>query len=276
MRPVLSLALAALAGCWGRNIPYEGGPGGDDTNVTASTCGEDADLEHGFSVSGTTLDLGTGGPAAAGLCVRAVDPSPAITGGSPTLLASSEVCDDGSYVIAGITTAPSIGMFLLIDDCEGDPDTVMLTATGIPPEAIAGFGDGDALHDVEALSVSNEWLAIEQADLERVGWKGDLATQGYMAGIVEDANAAAVAGATVACAGCVPTIYYQDGDGADGIYGVDTVPNTTTSVDGSGVFMIPAAPIFSYTCSDGGAHKWESTLLGSLPAYAVYIRFTAH
>lgn len=275
MRPRLSIATLLLSACWGRDIPYEGGSGGEDTDIAATTCGEDVDRSVGFAVEGTTLDLGTGGFAAAGLCVTAVDPTPAITGGVPTVLASSEVCDDGGFVVAGIQSAPSIGMFLLIDDCEGDPDTVMLTATGIPPEAVAGLGDGDTISDVEGLSVSAEWLAVEQADLETAGWSGDLATAGYMAGIVEDAAGEPVAGATVACGPCGLTVYYEDGEPTDGIYGAGATPNTTTTVEGDGVFMIPDAPIFTYTCDDGGAHTWESTLLGSLDAYAVYIRFTA-
>jgi hypothetical protein len=73
----------------------------------------------------------------------------------------------------------------------------------------------------------------------------------------------------------VPTVYYQDGEASDGIYGSGSTANTTTLAEGDGIFMIPAAPIFTYTCDDGGAHTWESTLLGSLQAYAVYIRFTA-
>ncbi len=264
-----------FAGCWGRNIPYEGGVTDSDTGVAATTCGEDADLSSGFSVTGTTLDLGTGGPATAGLCITAVDPSPAITGGTPTVLATSEVCDDGTFVVAGIQTAPSIGMFLIIDDCEGEPDTVMKTAAGIAPTAIAGFGDGDQLTDVQALSVSLGWAATEQTDLETLGWSGDLATSGYMAGIIEDATGAPVGGATVTCSGCVPQVYYQDGDPSDGIYGAGTTANVATDPAGGGLFMIPAAPIFTYSAGDGDVHTWSSTLLGSLPAYAVYIRFTA-
>ncbi|MFZ5478155.1 MAG: hypothetical protein ACOZNI_15420 [Myxococcota bacterium] len=271
------LAIVALAGCPmpGRDISYEGGDGGDDTDVVATTCGEDVDRSKGFSVEGTTLDLGTGGTATAGLCISAVDPTPAITGGEPTVLGSSEVCDDGNFVVAGIESAPSIGMFLLIDDCDdATGDTVMLTATGIPPEAIAELGDGDSLTGVEALSVSLEWLAVMQADLETVGWSGDLGEAGYMAGVVEDAEGNPVSGAHVASPDPYVT-YYEDATAEDGIYGAGATANTETSADAGGLFMIPDAPIFTYTCEDGGAHEWESTLLGSLPGYAVYIRFTA-
>ncbi len=275
-RPAFFAVLAlSLSACWGRDIAYEGGVVDTDTGVAATTCGEDADLEHGFSVTGTTRDLGTGLSATAGLCLTAVDPSPAITGGEPTVLASSQVCDDGTFVVAGIQEAPSIGMFLIIDDCEGAADTVMKTAAGIPPTAIAGFGDGDQLVGVEALSVSLEWAATEQVDLEALGWSGDLAASGYMAGIIETADGEPVGGATVTCSGCVPQVYYQDGDAADGIYGVDATANLATDPAGGGLFMIPAAPIFTYSAGDGGTHTWSSTLLGSLPAYAVYIRFTA-
>ena len=274
--PVLTCGI--LAGCWGRNIPYEGGTG-DDTGVQATTCGEDADLESGLSVAGTTFDFATGLSAPAGLCITAVDPSPAITGGEPTVLASSEVCDDGTFVVAGIQTVPTIGMFLIIDDCASDdtaaPDTVMKTAAGISPTQLAGLGAGDQLAGIQALSVSLDWAATEQADLEALGWSGDLATSGYMAGFVEDASGAPVSGATIDCGGCVPQVYYQDADGTDGIYGVGSTANRATDASGGGLFMIPGAPIFSYSASDGGTHTWENTLLGSLPAYAVYIRFTA-
>jgi len=269
------LLTLALTGCWGRNIPYEGGTTDSDTGVAATTCGEDADLSNGFSVAGTTYDFGTGGPAAAGLCITAVDPSPAITGGEPTVLAASQVCDDGAYVVAGIQSAPSIGMFLIIDDCDGEPDTVMKTAAGISPTQIAGLGDGDQLADVQALSVSLDWAAVEQADLEALGWSGDLATSGYMAGFVEDGAGEPVSGATVTCNGCVPQVYYQDADATDGIYGAGATANVATDAAGGGLFMIPAAPIFTYSAGDGDQHTWNSTLLGSLPAYAVYIRFTA-
>lgn len=268
------LVTLLLGGCWGRNIPYEGGVEDTGGTVVTSTCGADVDRSSGFAAEGTTLDLGTGLPAAAGLCISAVDPTPALTGGEPTVLASSQVCEDGSFVVAGIQDAPSIGMFLILDDCEGAGDVVMKTATGIKPEAIADLGDGDTLAGVEALSVSMTWVQTEQTDLERVGWSGDLLTSGYMAGIVEDANGGPVSGATVGCSDCVPQIYYEDGDPSDGIYGADTTANTSTLAEGDGLFMIPAAPIFTYTCTDDGSHTWDSTLLGSLPGYAVYIRFT--
>lgn len=264
-----------LCGCPGRNIPYEGGPGGQDTEVITTTCGEDIDRSEGFTAEGTTLDLATNLPVAAGTCISAVDPTGALTGGEPEVLASSQVCDDGSYVVGNIPEPPSIGMFLILDDCEGQPDLMMRTATGIKAEAVAGLGDGDTLEGVVALGVSLDWAALEQADLERVGWSGDLASTGYMAGIVEDSAKAAVGGATVGCNDCVPSVYYQDGDASDGIYGAESTPNVATSAEGDGIFMIPGAPIFTYSCTDGDVHEWESTLLGSLPGYAVYIRFTA-
>lgn len=276
MRPTLPLLLLT-AGCWGRNIPYEGGSSGEDTEVVTTACGEDADRSVGFAVEGTTLDLGTGAVAAAGLCVTAVDPSPAVGGDEPTVLAASKVCDDGAFVITGIMEAPSIGMFVLIDDCaDSGEDTVMLTATGIKPEDIAGFGDGDALTGVTALSVSAELLAEQQASLEQVGWSGDLGAAGYMAGFVEDATGAPVSGAVIGCGACTTTMYYEDADATDGLYGAGSTPNTTTSAEADGTFMIPDAGIKSYTCDDGGAHEWESTLLGSLDGYAVYIRFIAN
>jgi hypothetical protein len=264
-----------LASCWGRNVAYEGGVADTDTGFVATVCGEDADRSKGFAVEGTTLDLGTGGTAAPGLCITAIDPTPAVTGKDPELLAASTICDDGNFVITGVETDSQIGIFVIIDDCEGQPDTVMRTATGIPPEDIAGLGDGGTLAGVEAQLVTLERLATQQADLEAVGWTGDLGAAGYMAGIVEDAAGAPVAGATVGCGACGFPVYYQDGDGTDGLYAVGDVANTSTVAEGDAAFMIPDAPIYTYACDDGGAHTWDTTLLGSLDAYAVYIRFTA-
>lgn len=272
-RPLVP-ALLGLGGCWGRDIPYEGGDSSaQDSTPVASVCGEDVDGSAGLVVTGPTRDAQTGGTVAPGLCVYAVDPTPALTGGSPTVLATATVCDDGSYVVGPIADVPTIGMFVEVDDCEGADDTVMLTATGISPKQLDGLGAGDTLM-IEALSASTSWVATEGTDLARLGWSGDLATDGYMAGIVEDAQAAPVGGATVS-AGGTDEIYYEDADASDGIYGADTTRNTSTSADAGGMFMIPAAPIFSYSCDDGGAHSWDATLLGSLPGYAVYIRFTA-
>ena len=57
--------------------------------------------------------------------------------------------------------------------------------------------------------------------------------------------------------------------------GAGTSFNTTTSADGGGMFLIPAARITTYTCDDGGTHSWEGNLFGSLPEYAVFIEFDA-
>jgi hypothetical protein len=274
VRALAPFALLVLPACWGRNIPYEGGTAGDDTAVVTTTCGEDVDRTSGFTVEGATFDLGTGGTAAPGLCVFAVDPTPALAGGEPTVLASSVVCDDGAYVVGPIASAPAVGMFVVIDDCDGEADTVMKTATGIPPTALAGLGAGDTL-TVEAQSVSAEWLAVEQADIAAVGSTVDLATDGYMAGHVEDVAGEPVGGAVV---GGAPetVVLYEDAEAGDGLYGAaGGFANTSTDADADAVFMIPKAPIFTYTCQDDGSHTWASTLLGSLPGYAVYIRFTA-
>ena len=270
-----ALLLLLLAGCWGRNIPYEGGSGegGDDTAPVVTTCGEDVDRSAGFTVEGPTSSAADGSLAAEGLCVQAVDPGPALTGGEPTVIASSQVCADGSYVVGPIDTAPTVGMFVMIDDCDGAKDTLMKSATGIAPEQYADLGPGDTL-TIEAIFATREWVSVEQADLERVGWSGDLAASGYMAGIVEDATPAPVSGATVGCSGCA-TVFYEDASADDGIYGADTSANASTLAEAGGLFMIPGAPIFTYTCEDGGTHTWGSKLLGSLPEYAVYTRFTA-
>ena len=67
----------------------------------------------------------------------------------------------------------------------------------------------------------------------------------------------------------------MDADPSDGSFGTGSSLNSSTSADASSMFIIPKGPIFTYTCSDGGAHEWEDELLGSLSGYGVFVRFIA-
>jgi hypothetical protein len=289
MRRPWSFALVTLlAGCWGRGFEYGGGTGGtDDTSAPVlSECGADLDLEAGINIRGTVVDLQTKsllvapttgtGPA---LCVAAIDPTPAVVNGDPEYLITSTLCDDGTFVLAGLEEVPTIGIMIGVYDCPVTTtapaaNVVMRTVTGVSSEAFDGFGPGDTLEGVTAWSVSMPYLATLQADLGEGAV--DLAASGFLSGFVLDSAGAPVSGAVVTCGSCGDTpTFYRDASPDDGLWGDGTNFNTATIAEADALFLIPAARITTYTCEDGGAHTWEGTLFGSLPGYGVFIQFDA-
>jgi len=279
--PALSLLLPLLlVGCWGRGIPYEGGTPQDTSAPDVTECGGDLDLTVGVNIMGTATDLETGLPVTVAdtggtaLCVAAIDPTPAITGGAPTYLIASTLCDDGTFVLAGMTQVPSIGVMVGVYDCN-DEGTVMRTVTGVSPDALAGMGPGDSVEGVTAWSVSAPYVATMQADLGTTD--RDLQTEGFLAGFVSDHDGAAVGGAQVSCPSCTdrPT-FYLDSSPGDGLWGDGSTFNTATEAAAGAMFLIPAARITTYTCDDGGVHTWDGNLFGTLSEYAVFIQFDAN
>ncbi len=272
-----------LIGC-GRNIPYEGGGSTeqeDTAPVVVEECGSDLDLKSGINITGTAIDLATGAPLAVAdtgdspLCVAAIDPTPAVTSGeAPTTLAASTLCDDGTYILSGIAEIPPIGVMVQIDDCN-DEGTVMRSVTGVGADMFKGAAAGFTLEDITARSMSATTRDEMNSELTGYGMKFDLATDGFLAGDSFDSAMAPVSGATVTCGACKnnPT-YYQVGTTAGAMFGDGSTPATTTNADGGSFFIVPAAPINTYTCDDG-SHTWDGTLLGSLPGYGVFIRFIA-
>ena len=275
----LALPVLALAGCWGRGIEYEGGTPKDTAEVVATECGGDLDLEAGMNVTGTAVDLETGlaitrveGEPA--LCVSLIDPAPAVSGQEPITLIASTLCEDGSFVLAGLEEVPAIGAMVGVSDCDGAEPTVQRTVTGVATDDFDGLGPGDTVEGVTAWSVSASFRDRMQAGLDN--YPGDIGAEGFLSGFVTDSSGAAVGGATVTCAACSdrPT-YYLDATPDDGLWGDGTTFNSTTDAAAGSYFFIPAARITTYTCDDGGAHSWDGNLFGSLPDYAVFIEFDA-
>ena len=268
-----------FAGCWGRGFEYEGGVPPDTAPPVVSVCGGDLDLTAGINVRGTAVDLETAAPislpstTATALCVAAIDPAPAVVGQEPTYLVTSTLCEDGTFVLAGLESIPSIGLMIGVYDC-ADEGTVMRTVTGVATEDFDGMAAGDTLEGVTAWSVSSTYLATLQADLEPT--TPDLATEGFLSGFVVDAAGVALDGAVVGCNSCdlTPT-YYLDADASDGLWGSGATFNDTTVAGAGAYFLIPDAGITTYTCEDGGAHSWDGTLFGSLAGYGVFIQFDA-
>ena len=70
-------------------------------------------------------------------------------------------------------------------------------------------------------------------------------------------------------------VYYADGDPADGLFTTGGAANTGTSVDGNGLFAVPAAQLTTYQPAAPGGYEFTSTPLAALPASAVIVAFTA-
>jgi hypothetical protein len=279
MLPILGVAGALLVatGC-GRGFEYEGGKGGGPTGpVEVEECGADIDTSAGMNIAGTVVNLETGEPVVtldgeAPLCVKAIDPTPAVTGGDPIEIAGSTICADGTYIIAGLQEVPLIGVMVQVEDCN-DEGTVMRTVTGISTDDFNGMGAGDTLEGIVAHAVTADYREVLSADM---GYTGDLNEDGFLAGFVVDSAEQPLDGATVSCGACADTpTFYADADPTDGLFGTSSSFNAATEAGGNSLFIIPAALITTYTCDDGGTHAWDGQLFGSLSGYGVFIRFVA-
>jgi hypothetical protein len=277
--------LLFATGCIGtRNVEPEWEYGeGDDVEIQEGCDEADVDTENGFRISGIVEDLETrlAPESVDGLCAYALNPTPVLSGQEPTVMAASQVCPGGEYVIGGLSDPPSIGMFVSIADCDasatGDTGssagpTVMKSATGVDFDLVKDLGDGDIYEGKIAYLVTIEYGSKINADLS--DFDGDAVDVGFMAGFALDVDRQPVSGAALACGECVD-FYYLDTDHDDGMFMTDGVRNTVTDASADGIFVAPEAPIFTYEASDGGVHNWDPQLFGSLPGYASFLLFNA-
>jgi hypothetical protein len=239
--------------------------GDEDTGIEAAT---------GFAVSGTIEELATGeGPIDPTiLCAYALDPTPVLSGGEPTVMAASEVCDNGDYYVGGLSNPPSIGMFISIADCDASAQTVMKSATGVDFDDVKDLSDGEEFSGHTVYLVTLEYGNVINDNFS--DYDGDAVTAGFMAGFVMDVDDAYVGGASLSCTGCAD-FYYLDGDTDDGMFATGGTRNSATDETVRAVFFAPGAPIFTYKANDGGAHTWDPQLFGSLPGYASFLLFSA-
>jgi len=275
-------SLSLVTACWGRGTKYgaDTAPAGGDGGVVTE-CGDESQYDVGWRIEGTAyfqdpdasaLDSG-GGSALANKCITAIDPTPALAGSPPKILASSAICDDGSFVIAGIEENPAIGTFVVVDDCEGDPDDLMTSATGISGAFIEDLGDGDVLADVGARVVTNEYRTTILDQLKSAGYDGvEDETFQFLGGrLISDAGAP-LDQHTINCGACSYPPSYADADPSDGLYTTGGAANTATSADADGFFMVPMAAIGTYTCTDASGTDLTTSTYGSLPGYGVFIQ----
>ena len=261
--PLLTLGLlVSLGACTGDKTT------GDDSTSTgddSSGGGDDSGAVEGITISGTASNLLTGAAATAGLCVVAADPTAAVAGGELTILATSTVNADGTFSVSGVANTSAVGLLVIVEDCEGEGPTVLPTATGIKKDDYYDLAAGATLSDRQIYSIDATSQGAFQAGLTAAGYTGDLATDGALVGFVLDSSGSPVGGATVAGPGTATT-YYLNADGSFDTDGTDASVNA--------LFVIPAAPVFTYTASADG-YTFSSVLAGSQPGYAVLIRFVA-
>jgi hypothetical protein len=280
----LSLALVVFTGCSKDDTTdaTDSGStdsGSTDSGIVSTDTGETQPT--GFSMSGVALDLATLTPAPEGLCIAAADPTKALGGGDLEILAGSQIGADGAFLIEGVTTTSAVGLFMVVQDCEGAEEmTVMPTATGVAPSSYGELGDGDSLEGLTMLSISAQAAQGMDASLQGVGYNGDsVTTTGLMAGFVRDAEGTPIAGATVSCTDgngdpCAP-VFYADADPSDGgLFANSTGVNAGTVAEANGLFVVPGAPIFTYSATADG-HAFQDQLFGSVPGLATFMTFFA-
>jgi len=276
-----ALILATLVSCGGDKDETDTGAVDGDADTDADSDADsdtdtDTDAAGGIVISGTARNVQPQGPAAEGLCVDLVDPSPVVTGsGPPIVLDTVTVGAGGAFAFADVTTDSIVGLLMSVKDCDAPGTTVYTTATGIQ---VAELATGEDLTDRTAFSIDNAMLAGLAASATAAGYAGDLAADGFMFGFVFDNAGAPVAGATVTCDnGCGPT-FYLDADPAEGgLFASGSPPtlNSSTIAAAGAAWLIPAGPVGRYIADDGGTHTFAEQLNGSTPGSATATAFIA-
>jgi hypothetical protein len=110
------------------------------------------------------------------------------------------------------------------------------------------------------------------ASLATAGYLPDIWKVGMLYGTVYDNALTPLDGVTVS--GAAASIYYMDADPADGLFTTGATVNTSTSAAASAVFVVPGAPITTYTAEADG-YTFDSITLGALPGLALISAFYA-
>lgn len=219
-----------------------------------------------FTLSGTAIDLATSTPAAEGLCVRAVNPDPAVTGGDPITMAEGTVGAGGAFSMSGVDAKPAFGILVSVLDCDTDV-TVLTTATPVLPPLYADVEAGGEVSGLTAFSINAMYADGMDASLAAAGYGNSIWKAGGLMGGVWDSTYAPIGGATVT--GASGTVYYQDGDARDGLFTTKGALNTSTIAPAGALFLIPEAPIGSYSASASG-YTFPSNTLGSTPGSIIF------
>ncbi len=238
----------------------------DDTSETGTPTDDTG--PSGFTVKGMAINLLAQAPAAEGLCVYAADPTPCLDGDCnimDSVLVQGTVGTGGMYELKNIETDSAAGLLLLVQDCAAE-GTVWPSATGMAASTYSSLADGDVIPDYNIYSLDTAAQTAFQAGLTFAGYTGALTTDGAMLGFVFDSAGAPVDGAMVAGPKGTTTYYYA---------GPKVGFLTTGTVAAAGaLFVIPGAPIYTYTCTATG-YTFDTVTAGSQPGYAVIVKFNA-
>jgi hypothetical protein len=229
-----------------------------------------------FSVSGSVVDLGVpilGDIVTKACTVAALDPTAAVSGGTPTVIATGQLQGDGSYSIEGIDVKPSLGILLSVTNCPNAGDVT--TNTGLAVEDYQDLPDGGAITDKVIYRMGAELADNIDADLAASGYKGKgIAADGALLSFVLLEDNTPVQGATLTCSTCEVSYFYFDPDRPNsGYFETDDKLNTSTAAMAGSMVIVPAAPIYTYTADDGGAHTFTSRTLGSQPGSVLVAGF---
>ena len=258
-----------MVACGGsKDSDSTGTPGGNTAGGNTAGGAAGGTTTAGWSMSGTVLDFDSGAPAAEGLCIDLLDPSPALTGGESELLLSGTVGKGGTFQLDGIVTSSVLGLLASVKDCGTENTTVFTSANGVAYADIQLLQSGDSLDGLVFRSIDLTTLADMQSSAEALGYTGTLLTEGFLLGMLQDQNGSPVDGATFSCAECGPT-WYHDDDATDGRFATGAVPNPSSVAAGQAAAIIAAAPVAQYSTEDGGKHYWAIDLFGSNPSSAL-------
>ena len=231
-----------------------------------------------FSISGVVMDMGVpplpGDTVTKACTVSALDPSNAVSGGQPTVIATAPVQGDGSYKVEGIDVKPALGITLLVSNCPNAGDVP--TNTGVAVETYQDLEDGAEITGKVIYRIGAELGQNIDEDLAKSGYKGSgVAADGALLAFIMTSDKTPVQGATLTCTTCGAQYFYFDNDRPNsGYFMTDKKPNASTAALTGAMVLVPAAPIYQYTADDGGKHEFETRTLGSQPGSVLISSFT--
>ena len=140
------------------------------------------------------------------------------------------------------------------------------------------LGDGDVLGERTAVVVSSALGDGIDQSLAALGHTGNgVEADGAMIGFIADSAGTPIEGGTATCDnGGTPcaSFYYGDADPSDGMFSTGASANASTSAAANSMFLVPAAPIWTYEATADG-YTFQSQLFGSVAGMVSVMTFYA-
>jgi hypothetical protein len=244
--------------CWG-NVPDEVLP--------------QAIISDGFSVEGVAWNFGKYDWAEAEMCLTLVDPSSVLTGGEQEILGETLIRSAGAFSVSGVETDSTLGLFMVVQDCQGVGDVVP-TATGIGYAEFEGLTTGDTVMRRQTLVIDRELAGLIDSEVEgEIDLADGIEVQGAMFGFVRDTTGQFIDGATIVCDAMeCPTVFYFDSDHSDGMFSTGGQLNQHADAAAESAFIIPKAPLQTYVAQLDGV-QFRPEFFGSSPGSVTVIVF---